>query len=173
LKHVGPATLAALVSLAAIVAAATSYRQDVSTTPSSKAPTVTVLAGTSGTTTLGTSGTSASTSATVLAVPLTVLKVHKVAGNWDVKVSLGSATGFSSLESASVALSGTTQVTVTLGAVTQSSGSTVALTGADLTLTAVGLAAPTVSGVLNLNVILVPQGGTQPVMTYPYTLTLG
>ncbi len=167
------APLAFLLVLAAAAAGALSVKESVTTNPSATAVPVTLTAGTSGTTTVGSSATSASTSATVLALPLTVLKVHKVSSDWDVKVSLTSATGFGVTESATVALSGTTQVVVTLGTVTQSSGSTVALTGSDLTITAVGLAAPTVSGVLNLKVILVPQGQTAPILSYSYTLTLG
>ncbi len=169
----GRVVLATFVAMALAVAATTTHRQDLTTTPAAKAPPVTLAAGTSGSTSLGSSGTSATTSVGIGLTTLTVLKVHKVSDNWDVKVSLGSASGFGVLESATVALVGGSaqnQVVILLGTVTQSSGSTVALTGSDLTITVAGTVA--VTGTLALNVVLVPQGGTAPVMTYSYTLTL-
>ena len=166
--------LATLLLVATAAAGAVQLRETVTVSPSALAPPVTLLAGPSGSTSLGSSATSASTTANIVLSTLSVLKVHKVSGNWDVKVSLVSATGFGVLESATVALVGSTtqtQVVVTLGSVTQSSGATVALTGADLTITAAGTLA--VSGGLNLRVALSPQGSTEPVLEYAYTLTLG
>lgn len=166
-----PALAAILVVSGA--AGALVQRSDVSTTALSKAPPVTLAAGTSGTTTLGSSGTSASTSASIVLAAINPLKVHKVSGNWDVQLVLQSASGFSALESATVNLVGgvtQAQTIIVLGAITQTTGTAVALTGSDLSVTVTGTSG--VTGVLNLQVRLVPAGQTAPVMTYAYTLTL-
>ncbi|MEK6985985.1 MAG: hypothetical protein AABX89_06360 [Candidatus Thermoplasmatota archaeon] len=164
----------ALLFVASTAMGALQLRQDVAAVPSALAPPVTLASAASGSTSLGASATSATTSVSIGLSTLNVLKVHKVTGNWDVKVSLVSASGFSVLESATVALVGAstqTQVVVTLGSVVQSIGTAVALTGSDITITVAATLAATAA--LGLNVVLVPQGGSGPTLLYSYTLTLG
>lgn len=163
----------AAILVASGAAGALVQRNDVTTTPVSKDPPVTLAAGTSGTTTLGASGTSAATTATMPVVgAVSALKIHKVSGDWDVSLALVSATGFSSLESVTVSLVGgttRTQVVVALGSATQTSGIPVTLSGADVTVSATGTAG--VTGVLVLQVRMVPSGQSAPTMAYAYTLT--
>ncbi|MEA3191522.1 MAG: hypothetical protein QOD77_2104 [Thermoplasmata archaeon] len=164
--------LAVAILVVSGVAGALVQRSDITATPVSKAPPVTLAAGTSGTTTLGASATSAATTVSIVVGAVSPLKVHKVSGNWDVSLALVSATGFSALESVTVNLVGSstqTQVVVVLGTATQTQGIPITLSGADLTVTATGTAG--VTGVLNLQVRMVPNGQSIPLVTYTYTLT--
>lgn len=154
-------------------------RMDVTASPSAKAPPLTLGAGASGTTTLGASLASASTSRTGLpVVAAEVLQVKKGAASWDVRISLDSATGFGSLDSAtvSIVLGATTQnqAVVTLGSVTQSTGVAISLptSGSDLSVKVLGTKTSAGPLVLAMKVVLVPTGGTGPTVSYPYTLTI-
>ncbi|MEA3202346.1 MAG: hypothetical protein QOI63_12 [Thermoplasmata archaeon] len=172
------AALLAGLLLAGAATAAVVQKQAVTATPSAKVPINALAAGAVGTTTLGTSLASASTTKSGLIVtPQEVLKVKKGASDWDVKMQYVSSSGFGSLDSATVRISGATvqnQVVVALGAVTQLSGTAVALlaSGSDQSIQVSGTKVSGGSSVLTMQVQLVPHGGTQPVLAYAYTLTL-
>lgn len=139
---------------------------------------VTLQAGTAGSTTLGTSATSASTTGATLPIlngPTNVLKVHRGSTDWDVQVKHVSLSGAGILDSMTVSLvagSAVSQVVVALGSVTQTIGSAVTLNAAnpDLTVRATGACLGTCT--FGLQIILKPVGGTQPVMTYNYSLAV-
>jgi hypothetical protein len=171
------AALAALL-LAAAATAGLVQRIDVAVAPAAATPPVTLGAGASGTTTLGASLTSAATTRAGLpALATEVLQVRKGAASWDVRIRLDSATGFGSLDSATVQLvlgaTTQTQAVVTLGAVTQTQGVAVTLppAGADLSVTVLGTKVSAGSSVLAMTVLVAPAGG-QPVASYSYTLTI-
>jgi hypothetical protein len=164
--------------LAGVAAATVVQKQAVATSPAALAPINALAAGAVGSTTLGTSLASASTTKSgLIATPQEILKVKKGATDWDVKLSYVSSSGFGALDSATVRISGATiqtQVVIALGAVTQLSGTPVALlsTGADQSIQVSGTKLSGGSSILTMQVQLIPHSGPQPVITYPYTLTL-
>lgn len=169
----------ALLLVAAAAAGAIAARQDVAVDPAALV-TVTLAAGSAGTTTFGASATSAATAHTgPIALAQQVVRVHKVSGDWDVRMSVASATGFGALDTATVretlgAVTLTQVVVAGGGLITQASGSPVTLTSsaADISVTVVGAKVSAGPSVLTMAFTLTPAGATAPVLTYSYTLTL-
>lgn len=175
----GPVAAAlAVLLLAAAATAGLVQRIDVAVAPAAATPPVTLGAGASGTTTLGASLTSAATTRAGLPVLATeVLQVRKGSASWDIRVRLDSATGFGSLDSATVQLvldaTTQTQAVVTLGVVTQTQGLPITLpsSGSDISVKVLGTKVSAGSSVLAMTLLVAPSGG-QPVASYTYTLTI-
>ncbi len=151
--------------------AALTIQQDVAVSPQSGTPPATLAAGADGSTTLGSSATSATTSVNPpLLGSAQALLVEPGASDWDVHMEVLSISGFSVLESATVTLGGQTQAQVTLGSLVQDSGIDVLLDNAssDRAVQVSGDG----TGTFEMQFVLTPAGQSQPVVTYPYTLTL-
>ncbi len=168
--------LAAIVALATLAAGAVSIQETVTTSPSAAIP-VTLASGTAGSTTLGASATSATT--TGVSLPgvgsAQALKVVHGAAGWQVQVQLVGVSGTGALDSMTVVLSGATtqtQVAVTLGSVTQSIGTAVALpaAGPDIQVLAAGTCVATCT--FTLRILVTPSGASAPVLTLPYSLAV-
>lgn len=179
MRRTGGAALMLILLAAALAGATTSHREDVTVSPAALAPRVTLGAGATGTTTLGSSLASATTTKSgVIALGQEVLQIKKGTGDWDTRMNLVSATGFGTLDSVTVKeiLGATTQpqVIVALGVVTQTTGTAINLlaSGSDISLTLSGTKVSSGSSVLTMQVIMTPHSGTQPTITYSYTLTI-
>lgn len=159
-------------------AATLAQKQSVAASPAAVAPVNALAAGATGTTTLGASLASATTTKSGLLVTFQeVLKVKKGASDWDVRLQYVSSSGFGVLDSATVRLVGATtqtQVAITLGSLTQSTGTVVDLApaGSDAGVQVSGTKTSLGSLVLTLQVVLVPHGKTQPVVVESYVLTI-
>lgn len=151
----------------------------VATTP------VTLVAGASGTTTLNAASTSASTTRTALAnVAVEVLKIHRASGSWDIAIRIDSATGTGMsvgnaatirevLGATNNAEGTATALTATTTSITGTPGSTIALSGAtDISVQVTSTHAIGATITLGMTVVIVPAGGTNPVLSYAYTLLL-
>lgn len=160
-----------LVAALTVASAALQLRQDVAVSPQSAAPPATLAAGSDGSTSLGTSATSATTSVSLpLLGSAQALQVQPGTSDWDVHMEVLSISGFGTLDSATVTLDGVTQAQVSLGDLVQDSGVDVLLesAGGDLVVAASGSA----TGTFEMQFVLSPAGQPQPVVTYPYTLTV-
>jgi hypothetical protein len=164
--------------LLGVATATVVQNQAVAATPSAIAPINALAAGAVGTTTLGSSLASASTTKSgLIATPQEVLKMKKGASDWDVRLQYVSSSGFGSLDSATVRISGATiqnQVVIALGSATQLTGTAVALlaSGSDQSIQVSGSKVSSGSSVLTMQIVLLPHSGAQPVLAYTYTLTL-
>lgn len=171
------APLAVLLLVATVVAAGVRVEQTVTTSPAAKTPPVTLVAGSAGSTTLGSSATSATTTGVTLPVIGTAqaLKLHPGAASYDARLEYVSVTGTGVLDSITLSLSSgspAAQVIVTLGSITQTTGSAVTLTGggSDMQLLASGTCLGTCT--FTLRVILTPTGAAVPVLSYSYSLAV-
>ncbi len=165
-----------LVSLLAVAQAGIQIQETVTANPAAAVP-VTLAAGTGGSTTLGSSATSATTTGAVLPLFGTVqaLKVLRGAADWSVQLQASGVSGQGALDSITISLVGSTtqaQVVVSLGTLTQTSGTpvTLAAAGPDVQVTASGSCLG--SCTFTLQILLTPPSSTAPALTYPYTLTV-
>lgn len=169
------AALLAVALLALPALGAAFVREDVVVPLQSNLP-ATLASGTSGATSFGASPTSATTA--TVSLPLTgnlnVLKIVHGAASLDVKVRLASASGLGVLDNVVVATTdGTTtrnQVIVTLGSVTQTTGTALLLSssGPDVSVLASGTVLGTAS--LQMRVQLLAPGTNVVLSEYAYTL---
>ena len=174
LRLAGP--LLGLLLLAWATSGAVQVREDAAISPVASVP-VLLAAGSAGSTSLGSSGTSASTTGVSLPAlgSAQSLQVLRGTTDWNVQVQAVSVTGQGVLDSMTVSLVGSTtqaQVVVTLGTVTQSIGTAVALAaaGPDLQIIAAGTCLGSCS--FTLQVLLAPTGSASPALAYPYTLAV-
>lgn len=164
------------VALAVAASATLRLRQDAAITPSAKAPPITLGAGTAGSTALGSSLTSATTTGATLPVigSAQVLKLVHGDSTYTARVEIVSVSGAGVLDSMTLSIVGPTtqaQVIVTLGSVTQSTGTAVSVPSAGPDPTIIAAGGCLGSCLFTLRIILVPSGGG-PVLSYPYSLTV-
>ncbi len=177
--RLGAICVVLLVASSSIAAGAAMVQQDTLVSPSAIVP-ITLVAGSTGSTTLGASATAAATThAGSIVTAQQVLKVHKVSGDWDVTLTLSSATGFGALDSATIkeTLGATTQTHAIValgGTITQNTGLPITVTssGTDPSITVVGTKVSAGSSVLTMTFTILPAGATTPALTYNYVLTL-
>lgn len=175
MRGLGPILVLLLVTT--VVAAGVRVDQTVATSPAAKAPPVTLVAGTAGSTTLGASATSATTTGVSLPVIGTAqaLKLHPGASSYNARIEYVGVTGTGVLDSMTVALSAGTpqsQIIVTLGSVTQTTGTAVTVPGggSDVLVLASGACLGTCT--FTLRIILLPTGATAPSLSYTYSLAV-
>ncbi len=175
----------ALLVAAVAVAAALTQVEDATVNPKVATTPVTLAAGALGTTTLNSASTSASTTRTALAnVAVEVLTIHRVSGSWDVTIRIDSATGtgMSVGNSATIrevlgvtnnAQGTATAISATVTSITGTPGSVVTISGAtDIAIQVTSTHAVGATMTLGMTVLIVPSGGTNPVLSYSYTLLL-